>query len=183
MFYWYGDPSGPTVQHGYVYRTTDGGLTWIKSPKISDGYSIIEIKFFDLSNGFLNFSGVWKTQNGGETWTKTQSLGSTNMYFIDQNYGWINGIYTVALKFVIGVTTDGGNTWNYMQDVIPDVSHDINAIYFLDYYTGWAVGGNGTILKYYPPAEDSTGYHYIFNAVLLKWTIYLKAAPPAHKIQ
>ncbi len=40
-------------------------------------------------------------------------------------------------------TTDGGNTWDQQSNT----GNHLNGVYFIDAYTGWAVGNNGTIRK------------------------------------
>jgi len=97
---------------GSIYKTVDGGTSWIdKAPGMpySPGY----IKFFNANNGivaggaYFGQPAVLVTSDGGENWT-TQitsvpdgaSSGSfLSEYFVDNNTGWAVGGSGSILKF------------------------------------------------------------------------------------
>ncbi len=157
LYYWYGTGPEPevTITDGYVFKTTDGGQNWIKIELNNDPFAISSIHFFDNNAGILNANGIKKSSDSGLSWHDTNSIQSSDaVFFIDNQYGWISGYDTNSNVFTIGVTTNGGETWEYMNDVIQDVSHKINSIFFHDSTNGWAVGNTGTILKYIPPVNN-----------------------------
>ncbi len=56
---------------------------------------------------------ILKTTDGGETWTIKlfdDSHGFIDLFFLDQNNGWICGSNGATYK-----TTNGGNTWDYIK--------------------------------------------------------------------
>jgi len=57
-----------------------------------------------------------------------------DVYFINQNQGWIVGDNGTILS-----TSDGGKTWNQQNGTTTD---DLKAVHFINKDIGWAVGGN-----------------------------------------
>lgn len=65
----------------------------------------------------------------------------SDVFFINENIGWIAGQSGTILK-----TTDGGYTWEEPADPLP-VSASMYSIYFVDENIGYAGGANDLILK------------------------------------
>jgi len=63
----------------------------------------------------------------------------TGVSFIDENTGWISGWTGTILK-----TTDGGQTWDKLQNVPPNNAY--YSVSFTDAMNGWATGYAGKII-------------------------------------
>ncbi|MFP6685717.1 MAG: YCF48-related protein, partial [Polyangiaceae bacterium] len=63
--------------------------------------------------------------------------------FVSPQVGWILGYNSDSIISTIHHTTDGGVSWA-PQDVAS--ASNLSKLHFVDAKTGWAVGGNGTIL-------------------------------------
>lgn len=131
-----------------------------------------------------------KSVDGGDTWTINATVGSPdffagNLVSKDLNTGWFfnanTGIVVGASTATVGAvaypgylsrTTDGGNTWNYIQ--VNDTGGTFNGIYFIDSQTGYMCGGtrarlfkttNGGLnwddLSFDPPLAANT-YNAVF---------------------
>src|ERR1035437_3134840 len=94
---------------GAIYKTTDGGTTWIS--KISGTSNrLMAIRFYDDNTGYaVGYNGtIIKTTNGGESWVALNS-GTTNslrsLCILNQTSIVVVGISTVRKS------TDGGQTW------------------------------------------------------------------------
>ncbi len=139
--------------NGLVLSTTDGGGTWnqVIIPDLSS--YLTTIFFSDANTGWMggDFPGtVLNTTDGGTTWSYVTNGIDPNediedIFFVNQQTGWVTG-YNFPDTVGIGVikkTTDGGATW------VPQTSGSsefLLALGFVDQNTGWAIGGNGTIL-------------------------------------
>ena len=81
----------------------------------------------------INFAeGTWYSQNSG-----TSSI-LQDVFFVDQDYGWITGV-----NFILH-TTNSGDTWVAQQ--APPVSIYYVDIYFIDRMNGWACGNEAKII-------------------------------------
>jgi photosystem II stability/assembly factor-like uncharacterized protein len=134
--------------HGDVFKTTDGGITWINQTDIHP-YPDFNAVFFVNENvgwaagGSYRTEVIIKTKDGGDHWTP-QVYGEadqelTNIFFIDEQTGWAIGSSGKILK-----TTDGGTNWIKQQS---GTLSRLNQVYFTDPDNGWIVGENAVILK------------------------------------
>ncbi|MDZ7623913.1 MAG: hypothetical protein U5J96_05630 [Ignavibacteriaceae bacterium] len=107
----------PSSQVGYVgsqgnaiYKTTDGGTTWVPIPVIN---TVKTLYFLDINTGYVGCddNNVGKTTDGGLTWTwfPLGFWSSYSIFFLDNNTGYVAG----APGYYIVKTTDGGSSWNY----------------------------------------------------------------------
>lgn len=135
--------------NGNVYKTIDGGKTWVqKSSNNTSSSSINKIYFVNDSVGFIpqGYRGdILATADRGETWSKLEENWNNSYlsYFIDSQYG-----YKIEKNGVIFQTTSGGASWNRVGFLNGKfVGEDINDIHFIDSRTGVAVGAGGRILK------------------------------------
>jgi photosystem II stability/assembly factor-like uncharacterized protein len=134
-----------------VYKTTDGGLTWLLySVLLNENFFLNQIEFVSpltgyavgVAGGSTSYYGVViKTTDGGINWTKMKYYGTDeffSLHFISPSTGWVAGNLGKILK-----TEDAGLTWNeqYSTTIYP-----LYSIKFLSSSTGWAVGYLGTIL-------------------------------------
>lgn len=133
---------------GCMWRSTNGGLNWfatIVGPEpLNDFYMFDPINVIAAGGDFEYGSSTVTTSNQGLNWIY-DTLGvfgvANSIDFRTSYEGWISLGY--ALKFAYSFDT--GKTWTSMftPDSIP-----IFGIKFTDSLNGWAVGNNGTILKY-----------------------------------
>ncbi len=132
-YVYYGTDFG---EAGVIYKTTNGGLTFIPQ---DTSYQLTDVCFTDDNNGWVTSRGgnILYTTNGGEDWNEQVSGGAASVHFVDSNTGW-------AVGGTILHTTNGGEDWNQQ---VYGITLGLNSVHFIDSNTGWAVGANGTILK------------------------------------
>jgi photosystem II stability/assembly factor-like uncharacterized protein len=104
-----------------VYKTTDGGATWVS--KFNNSYSAsLFVRFFDAQNGFLwNRSSFARTTNGGEAWTVSTITGWSNTEGFS-SAGITNQCITIGDTIMGGTSTsricmspDRGTTWKFLD--------------------------------------------------------------------
>lgn len=139
-----------------VYKTTDGGLNWIKQidgTDIGTGLYFRNIEFLNEKIGFLGtFQGkFFKTLDGGTSWSEVTG--------ITPNPAGICGIETIGETTVYGVgvffepamlikSTDSGVTWT-STDMSAHATALVEVV-FVDENIGYASGKNangGVIIK------------------------------------
>ena len=121
---------------GYVWKTTNGGITWNNN---FTGKRYYDIKFADSQTGYTVGVDILKTTNAGTSWSNVQQdadVGSISL--IGQNYGWAVGGAGSILK-----TTNAGQDWIRISD--GDHYH-LNSIDFANRYCGIAVSLGGKII-------------------------------------
>ncbi|MGB3946846.1 MAG: T9SS type A sorting domain-containing protein, partial [Bacteroidia bacterium] len=92
---------------------------------------------------------IYRTNNAGTSWTTvnsgtTDALGEIEFY--NSNNGYIVGGNVANNTAKMLKTTDGGASWNNVA--LPSGTKRLTKIDFLDGNTAYAVGLNGTILKF-----------------------------------
>jgi photosystem II stability/assembly factor-like uncharacterized protein len=121
-----------------VMYSTDGGSTFAFSDPLdltglNESFMVGTIRFVDENNGWLlahvgagmnhDYIAIYKTVDGGASWQKVfdptspndvgiQSCSKNDMFFVDQNTGFLTGTCNgVAAGVLLFKTTDGGSTW------------------------------------------------------------------------
>lgn len=126
-----GDAENPAGS-GLLYRTNDGGITWIVYPVPFSGG---DLAFVDENHGWMMaYLGIaagsmgiaiYQTNDGGATWIQTytnhpQADGSESLPFsgiksnltpLDVNIAWVGGVIYAPETFYFYKTIDGGRTW------------------------------------------------------------------------
>lgn len=92
----------------------------------------LSIAFFSIISLFF-VSSAFSEPAWQEVYSGSRAL--YDVFFINENTGWVSGSDSVILK-----TTNGGLNW--LQQIIPRHISRINSIRFLNSMTGWAGGGH-----------------------------------------
>lgn len=88
-----------------LYKTSDSGISW-DSLCFPNMYWVKSIWFTNENEGIVCGNSVWYTTDGGDTWDKQKiSATGNDMYFVNENTGWIVGREGEIIK-----TTTGGIT-------------------------------------------------------------------------
>jgi hypothetical protein len=115
----------------FVYRTSDGGQTWLSAPmgesrRLDADRPFGRIEFIDPNHGWVlevaptstqsSIGTLYGTDDGGGTWTKLNAPSGEPIHFTDVSTGWqTSGPFTGTLY----VTHDGGASWT---SVFPQVT-------------------------------------------------------------
>lgn len=143
-----------TTQEGEVFKTIDGGESWI-SLNLSSPVPLRTIFFVNNDIGYV-FGGksecspspcepygsiVYKTTNGGDSWKKQnvpyEWSELYSAYFFNENNGFAVG-KGLSIK-----TTNGGNTWKSFRNE----KSSFTKISFLNQKDGYALGLIGGFFK------------------------------------
>ncbi len=136
------DVSTGYVCEGTIYKTTDGGVSWVDLQQTS----LLAVHFPDKNFGYAvgYNSKIIKTSNGGTSWeTQFVSLYGNkfnSVNFRNQYTGYIaGGKMASPFSGVLYKTINGGVSWYEVSPNSPDI--DFRSIYFPSNLTGYAVGG------------------------------------------
>ena len=123
--------------NGNVFRSTDGGETWI----VQDiGSSLTDVHFFNEMDGIaLSYSRVMHTSDGGLSWEEGVYLNAGHFSFSGSTG------YAVGYNANIYKTEDSGKMWNLISKSKP-VGTLTNAS-FVDTLTIWASRYNDSLLS------------------------------------
>ena len=157
--------SEPVNDFVYLYRTTDGGITWAHQPcDLADAdpdamYNSFPPIFVSTTEGFLPLQTflidgtpqtiVCKTTDGGQTWQSVSSAPvQGNVFdFTDAQHGWILG------ETALFRTRDGATTWDDLSSLLP-AGYTLLSLDFVDDQAGW--------LLVYDSSSDSLDHNQLF---------------------
>lgn len=123
-----------------LFRTTDGGETWLMS---SSGEDMEAVYFVSETEGWAsgNDGLIVHSTNGGESW-QPQTSGVAeklrDIWFADAQNGWSGGRDGLLVH-----TTNGGQNWSPQSSPAGD---DIRGFHMLDSQRGWMVASDGLIM-------------------------------------
>ena len=126
-----------------TFKTTNAGGSWSYCGNFLSNVMPTSIFFTNVTTGFMvvganPYAGIYKTINGGTTWLPNlitpDAVYLNTVFFPSSSIGYAVG-YDSTFK-----TTDGGNTWNQMNNI--NSAGNIS-VYFTDDNHGYAVGGDG----------------------------------------
>jgi photosystem II stability/assembly factor-like uncharacterized protein len=152
---------------GVIWKTTNSGLNWSAQGVGAD--EVFDVFIFDSLNaialsgdpeGFYPTANI-KTTNAGMTWSNDTLSFFGLSFAIDfrtYNEGWSASGY----KFLL--TTNRGETWIEFETPNSAVVYDLH---FTDARNGYAVGGNGVILKLDPTVVGVKDYVETLDNFLL----------------
>ena len=132
--------------NGTIYRTIDGGDTWITPSYIPTTSDIRGVYFInDMTGWAVRSSGkVLKTIDGGDNWNMSSTVTNSTLYstfFNDANTGWAVGNSGTIIK-----TTNGGTSWT-IQQTTSNITDRFWRVYFINDQIGWAVGQDGAAVR------------------------------------
>jgi photosystem II stability/assembly factor-like uncharacterized protein len=150
---------------GVIWKTTNSGLNWmaqgISPDEIFDVYIIDSLNAITLSGdpeGFYGIANI-RTSDAGITWDYNELLFYGLSFSIDfrtYNEGWSASGY----KFIF--TSDRGETWSEVETPDSSIVYDLQ---FLDARNGYAVGGEGNILKFMAPRDSTENFPDKFELI------------------
>lgn len=145
----YNHSTGYTVSSLYngstfnIYKTTDGGVTWVAQNSGYTAMRFMSIYIFSPDTVLISGNGgiIVKTTNGGSTWA-TMPTGVTDqlwsLEFTDDLTGYCAGSSGRILR-----TSDGGSSWSSLNS---GVQNQLYCLKFLNDSVGY-VCGSGIVLK------------------------------------
>jgi len=151
-----------------LYRTGDGGATWITRPALDDGTAVISWSFVDSDHGWMLVrkggaaaarpARLYRTQDGGLSW---DDLGPpvappAQAYQVQFSYlttGWLatSGPEPVAYKSI-----DFGSTWQPVALPPPAVGWSPRGQYFVGVRPTVGPGALASVV-FFPPIKGRTG--------------------------
>jgi photosystem II stability/assembly factor-like uncharacterized protein len=179
---------------GILFYTDDGGMNWYPGENL--GYENLfdfnAVYFINTETGWMvgSFGNILYTIDGGEHWTKinpgANSYGSLeDVFFIDENKGWVVGGASYVGFSRILHTPDGGNSW--VEQVAP-TDNILNSVYFTSPLEGWITseqsaggwwseilhtidGGNTWEIQYYIDYDQGTFADICFADATHGWAV------------
>jgi len=129
-----------------ILGTMDGGENWQVEWEKDDGdsryslYSIFSTDDIVCSVGKKGLIVLYTDEGKWQSRTDITDLPLNDVFFSDNNHGWIAGGYHQwdwdEYKFTFLKTNDGGESW--IENT--DLDYHINDMFFADSLHGWAVG-------------------------------------------
>jgi len=165
----YNTPTSTAQENaGYIYQTTDGGVTWTE--QFTTEAALFSVHFIDKQTGWVvgDRRSVFATSDGGQTWQfitdgsnqrhktsygQPEYLGNEPLHtftlydvaFTDDQNGWIVG----DLGVILHTSSGGKGKWKHQRGG-PRFHNSADAVLigvdFVSRQLGWVVGENGTIL-------------------------------------
>jgi photosystem II stability/assembly factor-like uncharacterized protein len=160
--------------HGSIYRTTNGGQTWTKTPHEIPNNRLNVIEALDSITAFIgtyntndaDSGSIYRTKDGGQSWQLVYNAPNKDNKYVD----WVHffdaqkGIAefsqtTPNHHFLIVKTFDGGDTWTPIanQPTGNDISWE-NCAYFYDSLNGWFGTSSGRIFRTIDGGNNWTAY-------------------------
>jgi photosystem II stability/assembly factor-like uncharacterized protein len=128
---------------GAILYTFDGGQSWNKQNSGTDA-TLYHVDFRDDKRGWAvgERGTILKTTDAGQSWSPVDSKVRTTLlsvHFVNGEEGWVVGRSGTILR-----SEDGGLSWIQQENTS---KQNIYALSF-NKKIGWAVGGDGMVLRY-----------------------------------
>jgi photosystem II stability/assembly factor-like uncharacterized protein len=145
-----------------IFETIDCGENWDlvwSHPDTNQALTLQSISVVDTTAWAVGEMGLivkYSNQNKWQAQTSVTDLPLNDVFFNDEQHGWIAGGYSNDQDFqsILLKTTNNGQTWS----VIRFDKYQINDMYFADSLNGWAVGNDtsysGMILETHDGGEN-----------------------------
>ncbi|MBK6771008.1 MAG: hypothetical protein IPG78_02460 [Ignavibacteria bacterium] len=94
-----------------LYRTTNGGVSWVKRINGISSIGVRRLFFLDYNTGFCGASfTLFKTTNAGDNWTAVNGFSDfiSSIFFLDEFIGWVGLENSILVH-----TTNAGINWIY----------------------------------------------------------------------
>jgi photosystem II stability/assembly factor-like uncharacterized protein len=143
---------GTYKNKGILLKTTNTGSSWDVVFEDSSFYDMNMVLFPSRKTGYLSFLGrkylFAKSSDYGGTWNLLPTdLYYSDMYFLNEDTGWIAGGFGGYTEGMISKTENGGKTWD--QKMPRDINYTrlpvLYTIFFVDKNNGWVGGDSCTI--------------------------------------
>ena len=123
-----------STDEGMLFKTTDGGNTWLPLHDFEYGNEKSRIFFVSENEGWYLQYGVYHTLDGGITWSDRVDFGlgmatGRSLFFLDENQGWMGGGYGLIAKYsgTVGLAETGRH--NNSVTVFPNPARDVIQIF------------------------------------------------------
>lgn len=117
---------------GALFKTGNGGITWDIISNISSGAFLTKIYFSDEITGWYKATDkILYTENGGVSWELQQNYNDTwltDMFFLNENYGWLCGENNFIAKYDFPVNVGGVKKQNSIMSIYPNPSNDMLSV-------------------------------------------------------
>lgn len=148
---WSDDSTAHLTAYGTMFRSTNGGKTWLQHPSLDDFF--LSLHFPTPSVGYaVGWHGtILKTIDAGKTWEKLRNGDALTVkdrvmravYFVDAESGYIVGDEGLLLE-----TSNGGKTWLQVENTARNI-HFYSI--FVANKKAWVVGSEGKIFSFKVP--------------------------------
>lgn len=157
--------AGRNFAPGSVFKTTDGGQSWVCIFLTSKPMKSICFNSATTGTVVGQFANVRRTYTGGEAWywfAPPMGQKSINaVHFIDEQTGWVGGDSGYVYR-----TNDYGATW---KNTSPGPNNIIwNDVYFMDFNTGIAAGESNSGGSIYRTANHGNNWEEV-NSITGSW--------------
>jgi photosystem II stability/assembly factor-like uncharacterized protein len=133
---------GFTITNYHLFKTSDGGKTWLASPAvIYNGYNI---QFLDSLHGFAQGDNIYASTDGGITWIQKNLGAGIYFQFVTPDIGYYYS-YAGGPGGDLYRTIDGANTWTSIARAT-NYNGGNYPFYFLDSLKGFSMM-NGNCYK------------------------------------
>jgi M6 family metalloprotease-like protein len=129
-------------QGSYLYKTSDGGISWNVAPCLKRYERGIHFVDTEVAYFLGDWGRIEKTTDGGSSWSEQTSGFRKPIWdvcFINSSTGWVVGNSGKILK-----TTNGGLNWGQIPSTL---QKDLYGVHFINSDVGWVVGWGLPIYK------------------------------------
>lgn len=109
---------GPSIYTHFVYRTTDGGATWLSYPYPGGDLLFIDANLvMATTTSFGSSEEISKSADGGMTWVIVKTVIWDGQFsFASEMVGW--AVARDEPEIALVMTSDGGSSWAILEPVI-----------------------------------------------------------------